>query len=74
LGQARVFNEETPAILIVIEFKLEEFIANGNSIADMSGRGFSKLLNPFLHLITKRSGRTVPNGSGSYPYQYLKTR
>jgi hypothetical protein len=46
LGQARVFNEETPAILIVIEFKLEEFIANGNSIAGMSGRGFNKLLNP----------------------------
>jgi hypothetical protein len=26
-------------ILIVIKFKLKEFIANGNSIADMSERG-----------------------------------
>jgi hypothetical protein len=32
-------NRKTPGILIVIEFKLEEFIANGNSIADMSGKG-----------------------------------
>jgi hypothetical protein len=36
--QARIFNRKTPGILVVIEFKLEEFIAaNGNLIGDISG-------------------------------------
>jgi hypothetical protein len=55
LCHAHVFNRKTPGILIAIEFKLEEFITNGNSIADIAES------KTFLHLITEGSGGTVPD-------------
>jgi hypothetical protein len=66
LCQAHVFNRKKPGILIVIEFKLEKFIANGNLTANMPGREFSKLLNQKLSFTSLLKEAVEPSPDASF--------